>query len=307
MNRPFVLAHLSDPHLSPIRGLEPRYWNAKRALGLLNWHRKRRRLHLMPVLDRLVADLKQQTPDHIAVTGDLANLGLPGEHEMGLGWLERLGDGGKVSLVPGNHDIYSDIGRDRGTMRWRAYMRSLPSDVDGNEAAADFPYLRRFGRIAIVGLCSGMPTPPFVAAGRLGEAQLHRAGVMLKSLAAEGLFRVVLIHHPPLPGQAPRAKALRDAEDMQQLLREAGAELVLHGHNHRAMRAVVSGPGAGDVHVLGVPSASQIDARPEARAQYNLYRIAEQGTGWRIELTSRGLDPSGRKIIEIARSVLRDD
>jgi 3',5'-cyclic AMP phosphodiesterase CpdA len=42
------------------------------------------------VLDRIVADLEAQAPDHIAVTGDLANIGLPQEH-IKAGSVESLG------------------------------------------------------------------------------------------------------------------------------------------------------------------------------------------------------------------------
>ena len=112
MSQSFTLAHFSDPHMGPIVGLEMRYCNIKRALGLINWTRKRRRLHQMPLLARIVADLKAQAPDHIALTGDLANLGLPGEHAQALAWLVRFGSGAEVSVVPGNHDP-------AGHARWR--------------------------------------------------------------------------------------------------------------------------------------------------------------------------------------------
>src|SRR5262249_41495244 len=107
-----TIAHLTDMHLGPIAGFTPRYWNLKRALGYLNWVRKRRYDHLRPVLDRLVADLLAQAPQHIAAGGDLCNIGLPKEHAAGLAWLESLGSPQRVSVVPGNHDIYCALGRD---------------------------------------------------------------------------------------------------------------------------------------------------------------------------------------------------
>ena len=56
MKTPFTLAHFSDVHLSPITGFGPRYWNAKRTLGLLNWQRGRKHVHERSVADRLMAD-----------------------------------------------------------------------------------------------------------------------------------------------------------------------------------------------------------------------------------------------------------
>ena len=74
----FTLAHLSDPHLAPLPA--PR-WSELTASAdrLLNWQRKRRFVHDPGVLAQIVADLKAQAPDHIAVTGDIANIALPAE------------------------------------------------------------------------------------------------------------------------------------------------------------------------------------------------------------------------------------
>ena len=71
--RMFVLAHLSDPHLGPLP--RPRFAElmGKRATGFLNWRRKRGLIHRADVLARIVADLKAQAADHIAVTGDLVD------------------------------------------------------------------------------------------------------------------------------------------------------------------------------------------------------------------------------------------
>jgi hypothetical protein len=54
----FLLAHLSDPHLSPLP--TPRWSEVagKRAIGLLNWRRRRHFIHRSDVLAHIVADLK---------------------------------------------------------------------------------------------------------------------------------------------------------------------------------------------------------------------------------------------------------
>ena len=74
----FTLAHLSDPHLAPLP--EPRWSEliGKRVTGYINWQRKRRFIHDPAALAAIVADIKAQTPDHIAVTGDIANIALAG-------------------------------------------------------------------------------------------------------------------------------------------------------------------------------------------------------------------------------------
>src|SRR5215510_1091868 len=166
-NRPAMtmartIAHLSDVHLGPIRGFTPRYWNLKRLTGYWNWHSTRRTLYQRSVLDRLVADLKAARPDHIIVTGDLVNIGLPQEHVDALSWLASLGPPDRVTVIPGNHDIYARQ-RDPGTRRWAAYMRSNTTGQGylGNADAgpvAEFPFVRRCDGIALIGVNSAEPT-----------------------------------------------------------------------------------------------------------------------------------------------------
>ena len=137
-----TIAHLTDVHLGPIAGFTPRYWNVKRLLGYANWLRSRRQAYQMAVLDRIVADLEAQAPDHIAVTGDLVNIGLPQEHIEALAWLESLGSPDAVTVIPGNHDIYSRLRGDPGTGRWSRYMASCAQGAAHTSAGAAFPFAR---------------------------------------------------------------------------------------------------------------------------------------------------------------------
>jgi 3',5'-cyclic AMP phosphodiesterase CpdA len=313
-----TIAHLTDVHLGPIAGFVPRYWNLKRGLGYLNWVRKRRHDHRRTVLDRLVADMLEQRPDHIAVTGDLANIGLPQEHINALAWLRNLGPPDRVTVVPGNHDTYSFIGSDAGTRRWAAYMTSNPEGLTFIDSNADGPpFVRVLGDVALVGVDSAVPTPPMAAWGRVGAGQLARLAAVLERLRGRGLFRLVLIHHPPLPGQADTARGLRDTAELAAILEGGGAELVIHGHNHRNMFAwLACAPDAEDtpgrIAVVGAPSASLGRVhRREALARYNLFRIARHSAGrterWRAELVGRGLVEPDGPIMEIERRSLRFD
>ena len=47
---------------------------------------------------------------------------------------------------------------------------------------------------------------------------------------AEKLFRVVLIHHPPV-SKAKQHKLLTDAAQFLNTIKSEGAELILHGHD----------------------------------------------------------------------------
>ncbi|MDP3160311.1 MAG: metallophosphoesterase [Reyranella sp.] len=284
----FTLAHLSDPHL-PMPVARPLDLVGKRVTGYLNWWRHRAHLHLPEALAGIVADIKAQRPDHIALTGDLVNISLPDEFARASKWLAEFGPPEAITVIPGNHDVYVATTWGEGLGRWGAYMAD-----DGKPAATDFqvfPTLRRRGPVALVGLNSGAPKPPFLATGTLGDAQIAAAEKLLADLGRQGLCRVVLIHHPPLTTES-RFKRLTDAAAFQAMIRRVGCELVLHGHNHRSEVARIDGP-AGPVPVIGVTSASAAPGSKYGRARYHLIHIEREDAGWRLDVDIRALRADG--------------
>ncbi|MGE0563603.1 MAG: metallophosphoesterase [Pseudolabrys sp.] len=293
----FALAHLSDPHLAPLP--QPRWTEliGKRVTGYLNWQRKRRFIHDPDTLARIVADLKAQGPDHIAVSGDIASIALPGEFPRGRDWLESLGSPHDVSFVPGNHDIYVGGAGALAARQWGAFM-------SGDDGGAGFPYLRRRGPLAIVGVNSGVPTAPFLATGWLGTTQLFALAELLHRLKNENLFRVVMIHHPPV-STASRHKRLFDANVFLKVIAEHGADLVIHGHDHLNMINWLSGPAGTRVPAVGVASASAAPGTSKADASYNLYRIDGAAGAYTCELETRGITPDG-SVVTLGRTGLTD-
>jgi 3',5'-cyclic AMP phosphodiesterase CpdA len=281
----FTLAHLSDPHLAPLP--QPRWSEliGKRITGYINWQRKRRFIHDPAVLARIVTDTKAQAADHIAVTGDIANIGLAAEYRQGRDWLEGLGPARDVTFVPGNHDIYVRESAVFAARQWGAYM----CDDDG---VGGFPFVRRRGNVAVIGLSSGVPTAPFLATGWLGATQFAELAITLNKLRKEDVFRVVLIHHPPV-SKAAQQNLLMDARILLRVIATHGADLLLHGHDHIHMINWLDGPEGTRVPAVGVPSASATPAGDKDVAAYNLYRIDGTRGAWQCELISRGLAPSG--------------
>ncbi len=300
MSKSFVLAHLSDPHLGPLPRPAVRELASKRLVGYLNWQRGRRRLHLRDALDALTRDLLGAKADHVAVTGDLVNIALPDEFVHARRWLDTLGRPADVSVVPGNHDAYvagAGIHRDR---HWLPYMAgdepaAARSGLEGEETP--FPYVRRRGPVALVGVSTAVPTRPFMATGRLGEPQIARLAKILEASRSDGLFRVIMIHHPPVP--AAHHKCLTDAAAFQHVLADVGAELIIHGHDHVHSLIWIGGRGA-RIPVIGVPSASAAAAANKRAGAYNLYLIGGRPGAWTCEVASRGLRPSGA-VAEINR------
>jgi 3',5'-cyclic AMP phosphodiesterase CpdA len=291
----FTLAHLSDPHLAPLPSPHLAELIGKRVTGYINWQRKRRFIHDPEVLAKIVADLKSQAPDHIAVTGDIANIALPDEFTRGRDWLESLGAAKDVTFVPGNHDVYVQEAANYAARQWGAQM----SDDDGIKG---FPFLRRRGPLALIGVTTGVPTAPFLATGWLGTLQLAGLAETLNQLKNENLFRVVLIHHPPA-SEAARHKRLLDAPILLRIIAAHGADLVIHGHDHVHMLNWLAGPNGSRVPAVGVPSASAAPGTSKDAAAYNLYRIEGSPGAWTCELIARGIGPAG-EVVEQKRMKL---
>jgi 3',5'-cyclic AMP phosphodiesterase CpdA len=290
----FILAHLSDIHLAPLPRPNLFELVSKRGLGYINWLRKRRRIHRPEMLAKIVADLKARKPDHIAVTGDLVNLSLTKEFTRASAWLTVLGEADTVTVVPGNHDSYVRSAETMALQHWAECMRG-----DDNE---NFPFVRRRGPIAIIGLSTSLPTAPLAATGRLHGDQLARLGEILATLGRDNVFRVVLIHHPPTEG-AHHFRRLRNAAEVRAVLRKFGAELVLHGHHHKSSLAWLPGPQY-RIPVAGVPSASGAPGYHDDPAGYNLYEIDGEPGAWRCTLVARGWDKDDGRVTELRRQPL---
>jgi 3',5'-cyclic AMP phosphodiesterase CpdA len=286
----FTIAHLSDAHLSPAPFPGLREMRLKRFMGYVNWKRGRQRINDMAMLARLIADLRAQEPDHVAMTGDVVNIGLAAEFDRAALWMKTLGDPANVSFTPGNHDAYVRDAME-GLARTFAPWTSSDSPAPGPDR---FPYLRVRGEIALIGLNSGVPTAPLMASGRLGRTQLAALGRILEETGNRRLARVILIHHPPLVrGPSAPLRGLDDAREFERTITRFGAEVILHGHTHKRMVHYLPSPATlregGLVPVIGAPSASAVSRDPRERAGYYLVRIERAGPHWRVSARERGL------------------
>jgi 3',5'-cyclic AMP phosphodiesterase CpdA len=276
--------------------LAPRDLLSKRLLGYVSWRSRKQHIHRIEVLAALERDLQASAPDHVVITGDLVNLGLPAEFALAAAWLRGLGGPDWISVVPGNHDCYLRIGANEFWTHWADYMLSDgvagPTPADGPQ----FPYLRRRGPLAIIGLSSAVATPPGFATGRLGEQQLAALDQMLAELAGDDCCRVVLLHHPPQARTTAWRKRLIDAAAFRAIVARRGADLILHGHEHTPVGGLIASRSAA-APVFGVPSASSLDARPGRQAQYQIYAIARNGAGWEVRREAHGYDRASASFV----------
>jgi 3',5'-cyclic AMP phosphodiesterase CpdA len=168
-------------------------------------------------------------------------------------------------------------------------------DVAPGPGPDRFPFARRLGPLGLVGVSSAEPTGPIFATGRLGDRQLGRLEQVLEKLGGEGRFRVLVIHHPPIPSGQSRRRQLDDAPALRAILARTGAELVLHGHTHKTKVGEVAGPRA-PIPVVGVPSSSSIGPKDTRRARYHVYRIeSDAARGFRVAYEVRGFDLAKRR------------
>jgi 3',5'-cyclic AMP phosphodiesterase CpdA len=278
----FRLAHLSDPHIGPLPAPTWRELMNKRLTGYLNWRRGRAHHHRMDVLDRLIADIVQADVDHVAVTGDLVNLGLPDEYKAARTLLWRIGPPERVSFVPGNHDAYMRQTVPQIVLQWRPWF--LSDGVAEDEGGYAFPFTRVRGQVALVGVNSGVPTAPFLATGFLGSRQIAALADELQMLGEQGLARLVLIHHPPF--DIGPQKRLGDHRELAAMLAKVGCEAILHGHTHKGTLKQLKGP-SGLIPVIGVPSASATHGGRHEGAAWNLVTVSGEPGAWQVAVERR--------------------
>ena len=293
------LAHISDVHLGPLPPVNPVQLTSKRLVGYNSWIFRRRAIHDPAITAEVLRDIRTSAPDHVMCTGDLINISLRREFINGASWLQHAGKSDWLSFVPGNHDAYVTVPWEEGLGLWGDYMTGdlvVKGARTTGTVAMPFPFVRQRRNVALVGASTAVPTRPGRATGLLGTAQLEALAQTLSDLRQRGFYRVLMIHHPPLPGQARNHKALKDCHEMAAVLREEGCDLVVHGHNHTATHRKFS-TRFGTAHVLGVPSASSNGARDTEPAAWNEYVIRRVSGQWQTTINIRQWHAQDRRFV----------
>jgi 3',5'-cyclic AMP phosphodiesterase CpdA len=330
----FRLAHLSDLHIGPLPRPNLPQLIGKRLTGYWNWKRSRHAIHNMQMLDAIINDIKVQNLDHIALTGDLVNIGLPAEFAAAESIIKRIAYPQNMSLIPGNHDAYCRNSLPAMIKHFAPYMRG--DDVE----EVHFPYMRLIPMIkkqapeknttsedysplplrervhdsagegyknyktAIIGISSAIPTAPFLASGAVGKAQIERTRQMLEAAGNAGFLRVVMIHHPPYKEGAHFGRGLRDAPAFMKMLRETGAELVIHGHNHIQSVELHERRNGANIPIIGVASSSAVPGTMQHKAAYHIYEFTVNEKGATLEMITRGSTDGGMIVSELKRRVI---
>jgi 3',5'-cyclic AMP phosphodiesterase CpdA len=277
-------------------GVGRRRFINKRLTGWVNLRLKRGAIHRASYVRAIAREVIRSQVDHVVITGDLTNLALESEFELTCDVLRRELDidPARLSIVPGNHDLYT-----RGALRSRRFEqflgRYLESDLPEfavDVSGARFPSVKLRGPVAIVALSSAVPRPPFVASGELGRAQLDALSRVLEHPEVSRRVVVLALHHPVVHGWSrlkARVQGLRDAAALLTLLRPLPQGLVLHGHLHRRIQRTIT-TSRGAIQHVGATSASLHHEAADRMAGFNLYEVDERGVG-RVE--ARVYEPQG--------------
>jgi 3',5'-cyclic AMP phosphodiesterase CpdA len=277
------IAHISDLHVLALDGSVPFRLFNKRATGYANLKLKRNHAHKSELVRAIAAHLSGAGVDHVVITGDVSNLALESEFAAVRTILDDvLGlPPQAVSIVPGNHDVYTrGAARDQRFYRYfEPYLTSDLPDYRASHAGGPFPVVKLRGPAAFIGLSTALPRLPFVAAGRLGDAQLDKLERILLAPEVRSRTPVILLHHPihhPFTWLKARLEGLDDADQLSRLLAPLERGLLLHGHLHRRLhRKLVTR--SGHVDIIGATSASLVHDSPDRMAGFNLYELSSDG------------------------------
>lgn len=280
-----VIAHLSDLHIGPVPFPAAPPWRLKPVLGWINWARQRG-AHDPALLRRTLAAVRASGARHTVVTGDLIELGQPGEWRAAAAALAELGPPTQVAWAPGNHDLYT---RDAPARIRSTLAGWLGAGVAQGDLRAHFPRLDPVGDVALVTLCTGAPTWLFSAEGALGAGQLARLDQLLAGLDRRNCLPVIAMHHPPFAPGLSRLKRLRDGAALLDLADRHRCPLILHGHLHKACREDWQGRN-GKVALIGAASASATGHGHDDPASFNLVTVTRGagGLAWQVERRTPG-------------------
>src|SRR5919201_4252631 len=237
--------------------------------------------HSAKVLKKILAALQEEAIDHLVVTGDVTLSGEATEFERAAELLAPWAEQGKLTVLPGNHDVWSY----EAAASWR-FLRVVGPDGRGmKKPVAVYPLAVQLSpEVTLLALDSARHgEDPYTTPGALGAEQLAAARELVREAAKEGRAVVLALHHhlviPPerVPSDLHLARMpLADAYEVVRLLAELPVAAVLHGHRHTSFRLDLPGA-AGPTPVLCSGSASRVADEPVRRPRALVYDLDASG------------------------------
>ncbi|MBI5066659.1 MAG: metallophosphoesterase [Deltaproteobacteria bacterium] len=237
--------------------------------------------HSAKVARKLIGALREEKVDHLLVTGDLTLSGEASEFERALELLAPFAREGKLTVLPGNHDVWS-----REAAATHRFLRAIGPDGKGMKKPYQaYPHKVDLSpEVVLIGLDSArFGEEPLESPGWLGSDQLARARDLVRDAAKEGKAAVLALHHhlmiPPerVASDAKLARMpLYDADKLVRLCAESPVAAVLHGHRHAAFRLEIPGPSR-PTPVICSGSASRLHDEPARRPRALIHQLDRTG------------------------------
>ena len=295
------IAHVSDLHVLSHTGARWRQivFN-KRITGYANTLFHRGRVHRRDFLLKVLTTAAGAA-DQLVVTGDITNLALEHEYQDAATLLGEAAKRIEVTVVPGNHDLYlPSLARERRFPRhFQSFFETDLPELARDLPAGRFPCVKLRQGVAVIGLSSAVPRPPFVSAGRLGPVQLRALEHVLVHPEVRRRTPVVLVHHPPVdrrPSVLRFRDGLVDLPALQRVLAPLDRGALLFGHLHLRVRHEL-GTCAGRLDVIGASGAALDHPDPSVRAGFNLYQFEEDGSLASVEAHVLGPDGGAMQVL----------
>jgi 3',5'-cyclic AMP phosphodiesterase CpdA len=252
------IAHLSDPHILDLRpsrtragwSMRTRFLSFGRPLDAVGRRRK---------LRRSLETARRMQADHVIVSGDLTEIGSPGEYET---FAEILHESqirpDRITLVPGNHDLYS------AADGWRWALAGPLAAFAANSSGEPGKVVHDLG-FDILPVDTTFHQPVTRSAGCVEGAEFDA----IERRAGDPAFAkrplVLVQHHPPFVRGTSAwhwIDGLIGAPRMMALLESFRHLFVLHGHMHSIVDRALS---CGTRRIFGTTAVVDDVAGPRVR------------------------------------------
>jgi Icc protein len=252
------IAHLSDAHMLDPRPSRTRPgWSMRvRFLSLgrpLDAEGRRRKLQ------RSLSTARRVGAGHVVVSGDLTEIGTPGEYETLAEVLDESGFApDTVTLVPGNHDLYSSADA------WKWALQG-PLAAYARTSAAEPGKVIDLGAAALLPLDATLHQPVTRSAGLLVDDALDVIARRAADPALASKPLLLVQHHPPFVRKTSALHwidGLIGAARLMSVLESFRNLFVLHGHLHHIVDRVI---GSGVARILGATAV--VDDKDASRVR----------------------------------------
>jgi Icc protein len=234
----YKIAHISDIHIKNAKHVHFEFFN------------------------KILKSIKKNDVDHILLTGDIVDYANPEEFRLVKNTLELFGyyHKDKLSVIPGNHDIYGGPSdkvpsylyiQNSKKLNFKKTVTKFVNQFSEIQESKNFPYLKNLGdNISVIGLNSiyewDLHKNATGTNGYVHKNEIKKLERILNENESENKIKIILIHHhfnEPmfrkshieqrlwLESEEYKMK-LYNKRELSNIFEKYGVKFVLHGHTH---------------------------------------------------------------------------